>query len=312
MLSSQLRLPVHAFELLNLRGGVHSAEKPTQSWPSNIQAPLAKDYAEDNVRLRGVIDTMQTAEQVVGDSRLPREARVGKHKLGQVEHHSFDHAGEAAVRGTVHTPDAPHHAAFGTASGSGRSAAAGATPGHTVLGTSSAARTTQEVSDLDEAEHEARVAAARADALEEAAEEADALLEDRELQAQAAEEAANAVEAAHGTASALQAADDAAKVAETEADEALAEATAAEQAAAVAELEAEQAAVAADEAAAALEVDTYGSTGHARAAEAEPFEEDMDLLQGRTLFRQQGSWGTATEHHVDTSAAQHVSGLGVV
>ena len=229
---------------------------------------------------------MQTAEErVVGDSRLPREARVGKHKLGQVEHHSFDHSGEVAVQGAVHTPDAPHHAAFGTASGSGRSQAAGATPGHSALGTSSATRTTQEVSDLDEAEHEARVAAARADALEEAAEEADALLEDKELQAQAAEEAANAVEAAHGTASALQAADDAAQAAETEADEALTEATAAEQAAAVAELEAEQAAVAANEAAAALEIDTHGSASHVQAAEVEASEEDMDLLQGGTLLR---------------------------
>ena len=234
---------------------------------------------------------MQTAEQVVGDSRLPREARVGKHKLGQVEHHSFDHSGEAAVRGTVRTPDVPHHAAFAAASGSGRSAAAGATPAHTALGTSSAARTTQEVSDLDEAEHEARVAAVRADALEEAAEEADALLEDKELQAQAAEEAANAVEAAHGTASALQAADEAAEAAETEADEALAEATAAEQAAAVAELEAEKAAVAANEAATALEVDTSGSASHVRAAAVEASEEGVDLLQGGTLFGQQGKLG---------------------
>ena len=261
------------------------------TWPSNLQAPLAKDYAEDNERLRGIIDTMQTAEQVVGDSGLPREARVGKHKLGQVEHHSFDHSGEEAVQGAARMPDAPHHAAFGTASGSGRSEAAGATPGHTERGTSSAARTTQEVSDLDEAEHEARVTAARADALEEAAEEADALLEDKELRAQDAEEAANALEAAHGTASALQAADAAAEAAEIEADEALAEATAAEQAAAVAELEAEKAAVAADEAAAALEEDTYGSAGQVRAAEVEASEEDVDLLRGRTLLRQQGELG---------------------
>ena len=235
-------------------------------WPSHLQAPLAKDYAEDNERLQGVIDTMQTAEQVVGDSKLPREARVGKHKLGQVEHQSFDHFGEVAVQGAVHTPDAPHHAAFGTASGSGRSGAAVTTPGHSALGTSSATRTTQEVSDLDEA----RVAAIRADALEEAAEEADALLEDKELQAQAAEEAANAVEAAHGAASALRAA---------------------QQAAAAAELDAEQAAVAANEAAAALEVDTYGSASHLQEAEVEASEEDVDLLQGRTLWRQQGELG---------------------
>lgn len=261
-----------------------------QSWPCDLQVPLAKDYAEDNERLRGVIDTMQTAERVVGDSKLPREARVGKHKLGQVDHHSFDHSGEEAVQGAVRTPDVPHHAAFGTASGSGRSEA-GATPGHSAVGTSSATRTTQEVIGLDEAEHQARVAAARADALEEAAEEADALLEDKELQAQAAEEAADAVEAAHGTASALRAADDAAEAAETEADEALAEATAAEQAAAVADQEAEQAAVAASEAAAALEVDTYGSAGHVQATEVEATEEDMDVLQGGSLFRQQGELG---------------------
>ena len=235
-------------------------------WPSHLQAPLAKDYAEDNERLQGVIDTMQTAEQVVGTSKLPREARIGKHKLGQVEHHSFNHSGEVAVQGAVHTLDAPHHAAFGTASGSGRSGAAVTTPGHSALGTSSATRTTQEVSDLDEA----RVAAIRADALEEAAEEADALLEDKELQAQAAEEAANAVEAAHGTASALRAADDAAMAAETEADAALA---------------------AAEQAAAALEVDTHRSASHEQAAEVEASKEDMDLLQGRTLLRQQGELG---------------------